>query len=523
MGKRRKPNGQSTVDTSISTEPRTSQTVGILLPGVLTYKNAGLTGSAIARTTALSKVGIDSTLLTHVWQPFVDAEVQQLVTSGRLSSNIPVRNLFDDLKELFGRNEAPHSNASIEIATTQQGLRLPQFKQHVPELKINSISTSYDTSGSYIYEVTIQFQTNNSTRLLADANGTVARTQQIDEAGRVTEDVYLDHRGKPFLKYGTSDAGKTGYTVLETTGNWQWIGNKQALIAFWIKTCFSDTPLSILISEMGPHAIHIEALSDISRSTPIKTIITLHSNHLTPPFRDPFKVRKEFDSAFRKIDQIDSLVVLTEQQKIDIIKLYGTLDKIHVIPHSAEETRSQGLSETEPNVAAIVSRIDPGKGHLPLIREIARNKDKWNGYKVEIWGNGQLVDEVKSAITENSVEGIVSYCGFTTNPTDVYSRAAIALFPNTKEAQPLSVLEAMAAGAVPVAFDFKYGARAMIQDCVTGLLVDPGDFRDLSASALTMLKNRKFREEYSQKSREVTSQRTPEILGHDWSDLFEAL
>lgn len=500
-----------------------TSTIGVLLPGVLTYKNAGLTGSAIARTTALSKTGINSTLLTHVWQPFIATEIEALVRSKRLLETIEVRNLFTDLECRFGNHEPEQHRYKIADYLTPSAFRNSPLGGHLPDEAIRRIETSFHPTGSSLNNVSITFESNNRLRLLADGSGFMTRYQFLDTEGTVAEDVYLDRSGRPYLKYGKDRQNNTGYQIIKEQAEWHWVGNKEALIALWIKTCFDAKPLRAIISELAPHALHIDALAEIASTTSITTVLALHSNHLTPPFRNPANVRKEFDSVFKRLSDIDALVVLTEQQRIDILKQYGNPELLHVIPHSVEENRSRGTSPTDRTLAVIVSRVDPGKGHIPLIRSIAKNRKQWLGYRVEIWGSGQLVHEVETAIAEEDVTDIVHYCGFTTDPHEVYARAAIALFPNTKEAQPLSVLEAMAAGATPIAFDFKYGARAMINDCDTGLLIDPDDFQDLSNSALTLLKNETLRDNYSKRAQESSTGRTPEQLGQDWAELFNDL
>ncbi|MBU5900145.1 glycosyltransferase, partial [Vibrio cholerae O1] len=69
----------------------------------------------------------------------------------------------------------------------------------------------------------------------------------------------------------------------------------------------------------------------------------------------------------------------------------------------------------------------------------------------------------------------------------VFERAEIALFPSSFEGQSLTLMEAMRAGCVPVCFDFKYGARMLVDDLENGIIVERGDVVDMIDSACVLL------------------------------------
>ncbi|MEY9258541.1 glycosyltransferase involved in cell wall biosynthesis [Brevibacterium epidermidis] len=497
--------------------------IGILLPGVLTFKNAGLTGSAIARTTALQSVSVESVLLTHVWQPFIGDEIDRLLESGRLLPTVEVSNLFVELARWAS---TAHSEGSatphIDTILTKNGAARIFLEPFIDARATERASVQYYGDSDRIASVDLFSNGQAYAKVFANESGCIARIQEFDDSGKFQTDRFLTATGDVFLVYGSFGESGFGYYSVEGDSK-EWIGSKEALIGYWLKRKFRSVELGALVSEFAPHAIHLDAIGEASAVLGTKSIYVLHSNHLKPPYRDARQARPGLADALERISEMDALVVLTDQQRFDLFKKYGHFSRMHVVPHAVEAARSARVGDRDPKLAVIISRVDPGKGHIPFVRAVAEHVNDWQGYRVEVWGAGQLCDELVSEIDRLGVGDIVRYCGFTTSPNEVYSRASVALFPNTQEAQPISVLEAKAVGAVPVGFDFKYGARSMISDCKSGIIVDPGDFSDLSWSCLSLLGNPELCASFASNAAAEANSRSSVDLGRDWKRLIESL
>ena len=142
--------------------------------------------------------------------------------------------------------------------------------------------------------------------------------------------------------------------------------------------------------------------------------------------------------------------------------------------------------EPSAQIVGVVARLEPEKGHATLI-------DAWpavlrscpDAYLL-IVGEGSRCD----ALTEQAAElGIGHRVVFTGRREDVPAITAaldVAVLPSYREAQGLSVLEAMALSR-PVVASNVGGIPEMIEDGVTGLLVPPRDPGALADAIVRLL------------------------------------
>jgi glycosyltransferase involved in cell wall biosynthesis len=142
------------------------------------------------------------------------------------------------------------------------------------------------------------------------------------------------------------------------------------------------------------------------------------------------------------------------------------------------------IPESSP-IVGVVARLEAEKGHRVLLDAwpavLAEHPDAW----LLIVGEGS---ERNSLEAQAAGLGIADHVVFTGRREDVPAVTAaldIAVLPSYREAQGLSVLEAMALSR-PVIASNVGGIPEMIEDGVTGLLVPPGS-PDALAGAINLL------------------------------------
>jgi glycosyltransferase involved in cell wall biosynthesis len=87
-----------------------------------------------------------------------------------------------------------------------------------------------------------------------------------------------------------------------------------------------------------------------------------------------------------------------------------------------------------------------------------------------------------------------------------YARCTLMLLPSMEETAPVVIGEAMASG-VPIVATRVGGVPYMVQDGVTGLLVDYGDVDGLTAALRRMLIDAPMRQAMGQRARSAAEQR----------------
>jgi glycosyltransferase involved in cell wall biosynthesis len=141
---------------------------------------------------------------------------------------------------------------------------------------------------------------------------------------------------------------------------------------------------------------------------------------------------------------------------------------VHVIPNGVR-IPAEVEPEAEPAEILFAGRLSPEKGIEELV-------EATRGMNLVVAGDGPLRDRVTGAL------------GFV--PHDelerLYDRAAIVVLPSYREGLPLCVIEAMAHGR-PVVATKVGGIPELVEDGVTGFLVEPGDAAALRCALQRLL------------------------------------
>jgi glycosyltransferase involved in cell wall biosynthesis len=152
------------------------------------------------------------------------------------------------------------------------------------------------------------------------------------------------------------------------------------------------------------------------------------------------------------------------------------------------ELREQFGMEPGSQVVGVVARLEPEKGHQTLI-------DAWphvlrsvpDAYLMVV-GEGSMRDSLEHRAAANRVAHRVLFTGRRDDIPAVTATFDVAVLPSHREAQGLSILEAMALSRPVVASDVG-GIPEMIEDGVTGVLVPHDQPEALAAAIVRLLKN----------------------------------
>jgi glycosyltransferase involved in cell wall biosynthesis len=142
--------------------------------------------------------------------------------------------------------------------------------------------------------------------------------------------------------------------------------------------------------------------------------------------------------------------------------------------------------DSEGPIVGVVARLEAEKGHRTLIDAwpdvLAAVPNAW----LLIIGEGSERDSLESQAQSLGIEHRVVFTGRREDVPAVTAALDISVLPSYREAQGLSVLEAMALSR-PVVASAVGGIPEMIEDGVTGLLVPPHDREALAAAIVRLL------------------------------------
>ena len=146
-----------------------------------------------------------------------------------------------------------------------------------------------------------------------------------------------------------------------------------------------------------------------------------------------------------------------------------------------------GIVPADVPVIGTVGRLRPQKGHADLIEAFTRIRDRTAAHLLVI-GDGELREPLERQVREADLSIRVHFLGVRPDLPDLFAAMDIYAHPAIFEGMSNAVMEAMAAG-IPVAATDVDGTRDLIEDGVTGWLVEAGDVDGLADRLLAVLDN----------------------------------
>jgi poly(glycerol-phosphate) alpha-glucosyltransferase len=192
----------------------------------------------------------------------------------------------------------------------------------------------------------------------------------------------------------------------------------------------------------------------------------VHNSHL----QGDGGLRESRREVFENLDRFDCVVVLTEHQRRDIESRFGEQPGLTVIPNSCALPTSPGPTDREGGVALASLTSRKRVDHAMRAATAA-------GATLDVFGSGDPTP-FRALETDR-----VRVRGYSPNAREALVDASFVLLAGRSEGFPLVLVEAMAAGCIPIAYDVKYGPASVIRDGRNGFLVPSGD-QDALADAI---------------------------------------
>jgi glycosyltransferase involved in cell wall biosynthesis len=144
--------------------------------------------------------------------------------------------------------------------------------------------------------------------------------------------------------------------------------------------------------------------------------------------------------------------------------------------------------EPGSQIVGVVARLEPEKGHPTLLEAWPKVLRAVPDTYLLIVGEGSKRDALEAQARELRIAHRVVFTGRRDDVPAVTAALDVAVLPSYREAQGLTILEAMALSRPVVASDVG-GIPEMIEDGKTGLLVPPHDAEALADAIIRLLRN----------------------------------
>jgi glycosyltransferase involved in cell wall biosynthesis len=151
----------------------------------------------------------------------------------------------------------------------------------------------------------------------------------------------------------------------------------------------------------------------------------------------------------------------------------------------------QGFSDNDI-LFVCVARFAAQKNHALLVSAFAKGPAADPKAHLVLAGQGVLRAQLQEQVNELGLTNRVHFLGLRTDIPDVLGAADIFALSSDYEGNPLSVIEAMAAG-LPIVSTAVGGVPELLQNGKEGFIVQPGRADELSEAMMTLLRNRGLR------------------------------
>ena len=266
-----------------------------------------------------------------------------------------------------------------------------------------------------------------------------------------------------------------------------------------------------------PDAV-ISFYNDICALTAI-AIRGLHIPLIYSERNDPNRVNQRWiDKFYRKIVErkADRFVFQTEGARRCYPDKVQRRSIVLLNPMDTEPFPIHNYEEEEKTIVS-VGRLEPQKNQSLLIDAFSLIQDQLPDYRLVIYGEGHLREQLEEQIRKKNLQNCVFLPGVKKEIQDYIKKASLFVLSSNYEGIPNALIEAMAIGLPCISTDCSPGgARELIQHEKNGLLVPCGDADKLVTAMEEMILNRKLAIECVKNALEIRKRVESSAIAKEW-------
>ena len=175
------------------------------------------------------------------------------------------------------------------------------------------------------------------------------------------------------------------------------------------------------------------------------------------------------------------------------------------------------------NAVFFAIRLEPVKNHKLFLDAASDVLQKRSDVTFLIVGTGSQEAELRKQTKELGIENNVIFTGFLSDITEVMNVIDINILTSKKEALSLSLIEGMSIN-IPAVATASGGPQEVIEDGISGIIVDNNNPQELSNALIRLIENPKEREQMGNAGEKIVSdkfsiQKMAKTLGEIYNEL----
>ena len=212
----------------------------------------------------------------------------------------------------------------------------------------------------------------------------------------------------------------------------------------------------------------------------------VHASHLANAQSPDGPLRESRRAVFEHLDAFDSVVLLTQRQRIEVAARAEAPASLAVIPNSRDLPPASSLDRPQRRGIVLASLTARKRVHH-AITAAQRVGAAAPGLTLDVYGDGPERERLADLASDSGAgDAAIRLHGHDPGAPSQLLDASFIVATGTSEGFPLVLVEAMAAGCIPIAYDVRYGPGDVIAHGRNGFLVPPGDIDALADAIRTV-------------------------------------
>ncbi|UCE75376.1 MAG: glycosyltransferase family 4 protein [Methanomassiliicoccales archaeon] len=205
------------------------------------------------------------------------------------------------------------------------------------------------------------------------------------------------------------------------------------------------------------------------------------------------------------LEKVNKIITVSYALKNKIVDLGISQDKIVIIPNSVD-TKRFSPRRTKSNGFEILwaGRMVREKGLEYLFQAMIEVIDKIPDVKLILIGDGEQRKYLEKLAVKIGIRDNLHFVGIKEHSAmpDYMAQAKLFVLPSLSEGMPLTLLEAMSSG-IPIVATKVGGIPEVVKNGENGILVPPGDSKELSKAILRLMENKTLSDELGKNARKL--------------------
>lgn len=227
----------------------------------------------------------------------------------------------------------------------------------------------------------------------------------------------------------------------------------------------------------------------------------------------------------RMYDVADRYVVLSPSYIHRFYEIFGLHDegKVIAIPNPITMAKPEGEKQEKDNLFLVVARLSEKQKNIRAILRIWKEFCKKNSdYQLQIVGYGPDEEMLRAYAASLGLQNI-AFMGRTNEPQKFYCRAKFFLMTSRYEGFPMTIIESMLFGCIPIVYDSFAAINDVIDNGKNGILIPNGDEEAFMQVMLDVVGNRQLQVEISKRVAPSLTKFSVKDVSGMWMNLFGIL